>query len=179
MLDNQIIQLFLPIIRNGLIAAGYLGVAIKQMNQPTQQGVNTQPTVYYYKISDHRYGFRKSEDVWDDNIEKMVHTEIQDYETTFQINALVIQNPTTPNQYTASDLVNIVAQIMQSANTINTLTRNNVGIYKITDIRNPYFLDDRDRFEASPSFDFTLTHKQVSTSTNPVIQSFIPGIYPI
>lgn len=172
MTDNDLIKLFLPIIQNGLIADGYTGVVTKQANQPTQQGVNTGPTVYFYKISDHRYGFLRRDDVWNTDLMIMEHTESQQYETTFQISALVLQNPLNTNTYTASDLVNEVAAIMQSDKTRAILSAQNVGILRVTDIANPYFLDDRDQFEASPSFDFVLTHKQTRVTTDPVINSW-------
>lgn len=176
MKDNDLIQLFLPIINAGLVTLGYTGVVVKQTYEPTQQGVNTVPTVYFYKLFDHRYGFRKASDKWDEVNSEMVHTEEQKYETTFQISALVIQDPANIS-YTASDLVNDVAAIMQSVATINTLEAQGVGIYRVTEVRNPYFTDDKDRNEASPSFDFTLTHTQTIVSTVPVIETTEFGIY--
>jgi hypothetical protein len=164
MRDNQLIQVFLPIINAALVDRGYPEVATIAANQPTQQGINTGPTVYFYKIGDHRYGWVSKDYVYDELLDQMIHTEVQFYETTFQISALVLQDPNTPNQYTASDLVNEVAAILQSDATIETLYNNDVGILRISDITNGYFTDDRDTFEASPSFDFILTHRQTRQS---------------
>lgn len=172
MRDNDLARLFIPLINTGLTAVGFAGVSVVQSNQPTQQGTRTAPTVYYFKIGDYRYGFLKREDVWDADLDQMVHSEIQQYETTFQISGLVIQKPTNAYSYTASDLVNEVAAIMQSDLTRNTLMESNVGILRVGDVRNPYFADDKDRFEASPSFDFVLTHLQTRIIIDPVIDSF-------
>lgn len=172
MTDNDLIKLFLPIINAGLIVDNFTGVAVKQSNQPTQQGINTGPTVYITKIGNRRYGFLGREDVWDEINEIMVHTESQWYETTFQVSALVLQNVYNTDTYTASDLVNDVASIMQSDKTRNILMASNVGILRVTDVSNPYFVDDRDQFEASPSFTFTLTYRQDRISTNPMIESY-------
>lgn len=171
MRDNELIRLFLPIIRAGLDAVGMSDVVILSSYQPTQQSTLTTPTVYFYKIGDKRYGFLRRQDKWDEDTQTMVHTEEQQYETTFQISALVISKPTSPS-YTASDLVNEVSAILQSDVAINTLVANSVGILRVTDIRNPFFTDDRDRFEESPSFDFILTHKQTRITTSPVISSY-------
>lgn len=179
MLDNQLIQVFLPIIQNGLIADGFSGVDTIAANQPTQQGIPTGPTVYFYKIGDHRYGFLERTDAWDPINDVMVHTEVQLYETTFQISTLVIQNPETPNEYTASDLANEVAAIMQSDNTLNLLYNNGIAILRVRDISNPYFTDDKDIFEASPSFEFTLTHSQTRVSTSNPISKAVVNIYPV
>lgn len=178
MTDNELIRLFLPIIKNGLISDGFTNVAVKQFNQPTQQGINTAPTIYFSKILDHRYGYLRREDKWNEIKHQIDHIETQMYETTFQIMALVLQNPNNP-AYTASDLVNSVAAVMQSDLTLQILANSNVGILRITDIRNPYFKDDRDQFEASPSFDFTLTHRKTRLSTTPAAQPIEAEIYRI
>ena len=171
MQDNQLIELFLPIINAALLADGYQGVNTKQSYQPTIQGVNTGPTVYFYKISDRRYGFLRRTDVWDIDALEMVHSEVQQYTTTFQVSALVRQNPSNVNTYTASDLVNEVAAIMQSDSTRQQLRAKGVYILRVEDIANPYFSDDRDQFEASPSFDFTLTHDMIRVSTIQAVDS--------
>ena len=169
MLDNRLIQVFLPIIQSCLTADGYNGVNVIAANQPTQQGVPLSSTVTFYKISDHRYGFLGRFNNWNPSNLTMEHTEEQMYETMFQVSALVIQSPTTPNQYTASDLVNEVSAIMQSDNTLDMLYNNGIGILRITAVSNGYFNDDMDNFEASPSFDFTLTHTQTRLSTANVV----------
>ena len=170
--DNSLIQLFLPIINAGLIADGFTGVTVKQANQPTQQGIQTNPAIYFFKVGDKRYGYLGRLDEWDQVHSTMVHNESQYYESTWQVSALVLQNPTTPNQYTASDLVNEVASIMQSDMTRDILNQSGVGILRVMDLINPYFVDDRDNFEASPSFDFVLTYENIRPSTSPIISEF-------
>lgn len=179
MTDNELIKLFLPIIQNGLITGGFTGVVTQQSYQPTQEGVNTPPTVYFHKVDDYRYGFPSREEKWDDINQIMVHTEVQAYETTFQVSALVIQDPNITTSYTASDLVNYVAYIMQSAATVNALLVENVNVLRVTSVRNPYFSDEMHRWEANPSFDFTLTHLQTIISSVPSTDIIEPGIYPV
>ena len=176
--DNTLIQLFLPIIKAGLIADGFNNVVVQQANQPTQQGIPTAPTVYFYKTGNRRYGFLGRNDKWDAMSSTMVHHERQYYETSFRIQALVLQNVKTPS-YTASDLANEVACIMQSDNTLAVLNDQGVGILRITDIINPYFTDDRDNFEALPSFDFTLLYLNDRLSTTPIVDTYQYGIYPV
>lgn len=171
MLDNQLIAL----IRDTIIAqeqwAAISGTPIKQAFQPTMQGVNTCPTAYMHKVSDKRLGFVNRSDVWDNVKSVMVHTELQQYETTFQISALATQDPQKPCAYTASDILNLISAILQSSVTVQVLEAQGVGILRVMEVRNPYFLDDRQQNEASPSFDFTLTHKQIIISEVPIIQS--------
>jgi hypothetical protein len=168
--DNQIIQIFLPIIQNGLISDGFLNVTVKQSNQPTQQGIPTTPVVFFFKVHNKRFGYLGRYDKW--VVNQMHHNEIQYMEITFQVSSLVLQYPITPNQYTASDLVNEVASIMQSDNTRYILNNSGIGILRVQDVLNPYFVDDRDQFEASPSFDFTLVYKDDRLSTSPIISEY-------
>jgi len=52
---------------------------------------------------------------------------------------------------------------------------------RVTDVRNPFFEDDKTRFEANPNFDITLTHASPITLTVPPVDriegapSPIPG----
>jgi len=176
--DNMLIQLFLPIIQAGLIADGFNNVVTQQANQPTQQGIPTDPTVYFYKVSNKRYGFLGRFDQWDSNTSTMIHNERQYYETTFRIQALVLQSAKSPT-YTASDLANEVACIMQSDSTLKILNAAGVGILRVTDISNPYFTDDKDNFEALPSFEFTSLYLNDRVTTSPIFDDFQYGIFPV
>lgn len=171
MLDNALIKLVISTIIAQEAIAGIPNTPVKQAFQPTQQGVNTVPTAYLYKISDNRLGSRAITDKWNVDEQELVHTELQQYETMFQISALATQEPTNATQYTASDIINLIAYILQSESTIAAFNAKGVGILKIGTVRNPYFLNDKHRHEANPSFDFTLTHKQIVSSINGVIQS--------
>lgn len=177
--DNALIQIFYPIIKNGLTADGFTGVVVQQAAQPTMQGVPTAPTVYFYKVGMKRYGYVGRSDRWNSIDSDMDHTESQFYESTWRIQCMVTQNPTTPNQYTASDLADEVASIMQSSSTLDILNSSGIGILRITDIVNPYFMDDRDNYEAMPSFDFTLVYENERATVDPIISQFTAGIYPI
>lgn len=108
-----------------------------------------------------------------------VHTEMQQKESKFQVMGLVTLDPKKTNQLTASDIANLACYVMQSSPTIQTLEAQGVGMLKIPEIRNPYFLDDRQRFEASPSFDFTLTHKQPIITTTPIVTGTDLQIVPV
>jgi len=175
--DNQIIQIFLPIINAQLIIDGFTNVSVKQSNQPTMQGINKNPTIYFYKLANKRYGFLGRKDVWDAASLQMVHTESQYIESTWTMQSLVLQSPATPNQYTASDLANEAAWIMQSDKTRDILNTNGIGILRVTDLSNAYFTDDRDNFEAAPSFDFTLIYLNTRASENIHFDKYRTEIY--
>jgi len=90
----------------------------------------------------------------------MEHIETQFYETTFQVAAWSIQDPSILDSVTASDLANIVAGIMQSDSARLTLADNDIGILRVTDVTNPYFVDEKDATRRHRHL-ITLTHRQV------------------
>lgn len=160
MTDNQLIQLFLPIIRTGLIAQGYPDVIVKQSYQPTLQGANTGATVYFYKSNeDTLFGFPAKVQVND------VLTTTQQYFSKFRVMAWVKQNPATPAAYTASDLLNVVAGVIQDSPSIQTLIAAGVGILEVDNTQNPIFVDDMDEFEYASWFEFTLTYSRQTVTT--------------
>ena len=169
--DNALIAPVIALIKSGLTANGFTSVAVKQSYQPTQQGAESGSAVYLHKLGDKRYGFTGRRDAYDVPNSQMVHTETQFYETMFQVNALSIQTPTDTASKTASDILNMVAAILQSDTAIASLRAQGIGILRVTGITNTIFVDDKDRHESSPSFDFTLTHEQAIVSTAEVVQT--------
>ena len=177
MTTDQLIQLFIPIIQTGLTNAGFTSTQILQSFQPTDLGAFDGSVVYFYKLGDYRYGFSQMEAYWDTNTSQMIESEVQRYETSFQITAW--NGVPSLTQNVTSDIINTVAATLQSQYCVTTLEAAGVGILRVTNIRNENFVDDRDRFNFAPSFDFTLTHKVLNTSVIQPSSEFIPGIYPI
>lgn len=171
MTDNQLFALLFPAINNGLFARGITGVTVMQGEQPTRQGAPTAPTVYLTKLPDVPVGHTKRDSVWDREASVMRHVEEQVYETSFQVTAWAIQNPTNLTALTAADLAKAVRAIMQSSVVLDLLNAAGVGILRINEIRNTPFVDDKARNEYSPSFDFTLTHTDRFVSTDLVIET--------
>lgn len=170
--DNDVIRVFLPLLNAALAASAFAPVTVVQSYQPTQQGVESDPQVYFFKVGHKRYGFLGRIDQWNEVDQQMEHIESQWIESQWQISALIRQNPATPNQFTAADLVNEVAAIFQSDTIRLALLNEGIGILRIENVSNPYFVDDYENFEASPSFTFTLTYKNTRTTLNPVISEF-------
>lgn len=169
MLDNELFIKVVAILNAGYAKFPYVpNPVVQQKYQPTQEGIPSAPTVFIYKIGDNRLGSSRKNSCWNREKSAEIHTEIQVYETTFQISALVTQDPANPDAYTASDVVNFGAYIMQSAATVADLQALGIGIYRIGEIRNSYFSDDRERYEASPSMDFTLVHTQIIVTATPI-----------
>ena len=152
---------------------GSIILAFKQAFQPIQQGVNTAPTVYMFKLGDELVGAPYRAHLWNPNTNTIVYTETQKYMTSFQISCLATQDPSNVNSYTASDIANFARYVLQCLGTITALEAQGIGILRVGQVRNPTFIDDRERWEYSPNFDIVLTHDQVITLTQPIINETV------
>lgn len=157
---------------------GAPGVLVQQSYQPTQQGVAVKPTAFLELIAQVRVGQPLREDFVDDD-DNLIHRETQQMITRFQVSALATQDPASVTQLTAGDIVNSIAMILQNSQTVATLEAQGCGVLLDFTHRNPKFMDDRGRFEASPSFDFGITHKLIVTRAQHVLQSTELDIYMI
>lgn len=146
-------------------------VVIKQGNQPLIVGRPVSGALVLLSNQPmRRYGSLARLDVWDGGAGVMRHFETQQMECTFQCGGLLQTVPTTPATtpgFTAGDLVLAASQALQSDVGLQALQDAGVAVYRITDVRQPAFKDDRDEFEYSPSFDFTLTFANEYASETP------------
>jgi len=179
LLDNDIYKNIKKVLDDGFAALGMTGIIVKQRYQPTKQGTPIQNMVTFFKLPNVLVGSPQASDEWDHVNSIMVNKQIQAIETTLQIGAQVLIDPAKPSPFTASDLVTSAAMILQSQDTITKFVALGLGVQKIRGIRNPYFLDDRDQFEADPSFDFTVSHEQVIIRSSPVVQTETFDLYRI
>ena len=153
------------------------GIPVYQSYQPTQQGVPLGPCAFLEIIGHERVGQPARTDFYDVPNSREVHTETQVMVTKFQLSALATQSTKRLTQYTAADIINLIGMILQNSTTVETLQAAGCGILLGRDTRNPKFIDDRGRFEASPSLDFSITHKMIVTKIIPVLQSTEIDIY--
>lgn len=191
MTEKQLFQLICDLLSAGFVLAGFnvtdpanaKYVDIRQGEQPTITGRPKGMAVLLTSLHDHRYGWVQRKDEWDADQQKMIHTEAQKMESTFQLSTLAPQNPQSPTfvtDPTAADLAYRASAILQSSATLAALKTAKVGIYRITEIRKPNFMEnDRDQFEQSPSFDFTLNYTNTDTTEGPVITKYDLEIDPV
>ena len=174
--DNEVLMVVIGILITGLPAIGIRGVSVKQSYQPRKTGTETGPAVYLHKISAARYGFPGKKDVFNTETQDFDHIETIWRTPTWQVDALSIQDPTNLTQLTASDIVEATADVLQQSSTRTTLLNSNIGIERITDIREGYFADEYSRYEQRPSFDFTLTYRREFSSTVPDVTDHILNV---
>jgi hypothetical protein len=166
MTDNQLFTLVRGILLAQLPTRGLDGWKVARKFQPLQNGANAAPTVYVFKVADKRHGSPQQRAGWNPDTLTMDKVESQQMETTFQA-SIEMDEGTDANALTPSDAANEVAAIMQSDEALAALQAQGVGILRIGAVLNPYNVNDRNRFDANPSFDFVLTYRRARTATTP------------
>ncbi len=175
MLDYDLIDIIRPAIVDLVNTKFNQTIDFKAGFQPDKVGTNLGATAYWYSLPTKRYGSPLRDSYWDNDNQVMRYTEKQTIETNLQINTLVKQDVNNLT-ITANDLANMVAFVMQSTDFLDILRSNNLCIYRITEVRNPYFNSDNDGYEDNPSFDVTFQHEQTITSDIPIIETFEENI---
>lgn len=168
--DNEVLIVLIKLLRNNL------PYKILQKYQPHQQGTPSEPFLTIYKIFSKRYGYPENRSVYDETNDEFITTRSQWTEATFQLGGKAVQDPADIDSLTSSDIVQMASDVLQSPETRQTLLQSEIGILRIQDIRHLYFVDDRDRHEQDPSFDFVLTYKRVSQLITPAVTTFDTAI---
>ncbi len=189
MTENQLFTLAIVTLQAGFAARGITGIKVRQGYQPRITGTPTAPFLCLHNIGIHRYGWTGKKDVLvasppfvgtlsGGDVEvispltpPLKHQEKQYYEWAFQCDAQVPVAPAPGPlpDLVASDYVRMAASIFASDAGLVQLRAGGCGLERITEIRTPFYKDDSDQFQASPSFDVTLTFLQVDESTTPVL----------
>lgn len=162
MTDNEVIAKIIELL-NAKFAiwpypVGYGPVEVQQKQQPTKQGIPSAPAIFVEKLFDHRYGWVAVLQEETSDPTKLLETENQLYNTTFQISALALQDPSRIDLPTASDLCSDACAILQSRYALQEFTAAKIAVFRVSDVQNNYVTDDQDRQEAEPSFDIVLSY---------------------
>lgn len=175
MTDNQLIEVLATALEAASANAGW-NYGVVQKDEPTTQGTPTAPTIFFEKLFDVAYGWAHTENTPNIPAKTFAETDTQVYETHFQISALVIQDPNDLTIPTASDVCNYMKQYLAHRTITAQFAAQGLGVLKVSEVRNPYFLDDRNMFEANPSFDIVFTHSRSITITIPGVDKIVGAI---
>lgn len=167
MLEQPLIDL----VRATLLAELPSGIKVLQKNNPVSVGASSTPTVYTEVIiPGRRVGWLSRQDRVRMDLTEFDHEELQWLETTLQISALVTL---VDGQPSASDLCQMAADILQGDAGMAVLAAQRVRPLRVDTSRTVHFVNDRQQYEANPSFDIVLSHVQIRASTTPVVDAFV------
>ena len=69
--------------------------------------------------------------------------------------------------------------ILNSFPTVRILAQSNLGVLRIDPVQNPYFVDDKVRFEALPNFEVGITYTREITQITNIIDDITGNLYPL
>jgi hypothetical protein len=176
--DNELKILVAGLLEEAVAASGWTYPVI-QKNQPHQEGMPEGPSVFFEKLFSTQYGFAKSDYSYVPAEDVFKEKESQWFQTTFQISSFIQEDPKDITLPTAADITERLRMLIGSRATVRKLKIANVGMYRVTEVRNPYFEDDKLRFEAYPSFDIVLTHIRSIENDIGVVRSAEIEVYPV
>lgn len=159
MRKKELVALIRTQLLAGLARYGVTDIPVKQGYQPTTQGRVTR-CVYFWLLSDTPEGWQYRERATDPVTLELRTKETQIIASSFQVGALIPDDPTNDAQLTAKDITVLCRQVVQSQPFVIALGKQGVGVRRASDIRNPQFVNEQSQYEYQPSFDFTVTHKQ-------------------
>lgn len=162
MLDNALSEL---IVNSLKVLAN-----VVQNPQPTTQGHATAPTIYFQHLFDNRVGRPKVRLEWNESTHQFDEIEDAYVESNYQISAVA---PTTSavSASTSFDLASNAVAVLQSQKFIRQLAGIGMGIQRVSQVRNPYFVDDNKRNVPMPSFDIVFSHNRILVNGVPEIKS--------
>ena len=178
MTNNEVWIILIGVIEIGLTDMS-INASVQQDYQPTQQGAPSSPFVALHNITNNRYGFKKNKTVYDADDDNLKQTQGVVMQRTYQVSAYAIEDPSDDEAVTAYDIVESVSSIMQSEKTQDALLANGISIFRVTDIRSPFFTDDKDRNEAAPSFDFVISYSQETITVANEVSTFEEDIHSV
>lgn len=143
------------------------GLAIVQGYQPTTQGTPDGPHLTLWNVGDVDYGFPDRREIWNDAAQVFDYYEVQVRETTFQINATVPN--LAPGDRMPSEWLALTRTHLRSSAVLAELRTAGLSILRPRDVRSIPSLRDNDQHEVAQSFDVTVRHSDILTSTTPAV----------
>jgi len=143
------------------------GFIVIQKHNLTQEGIPAAPTVFFEKLFDDAYGWPMTKRTPDAENKIFTDVTMQLWEATFQISAMVRQVETDLALPSASDVAQHLKMFLQTPTVMRRLRAMGIGLLRVTNVRNPYFQDDRNQIEANPNFDLVVTYNRTISMTTP------------
>lgn len=166
--ENEIWKDLIALINTALEECEITGWTVRQANQQFKVAPN-RPVISISRVSSNRYGFQGRRDKVVNNLPE--HEEIYYQQLRFQITFLK-KRVTDPTELTSSDVANELATWLMSVKGLKETRALGFMPLRVTDIREPAFVDDSDDFEKSPNFDFLLYLRQNKVSKENAVDAW-------
>lgn len=163
--DQQLIALIMSSFITSLTEYGFADPTVVQSFQSDHQGENIGSAWYIHRLTNHKYGNTGRKQTLNNVTNLFEVKETRILERKFQVTALRKQDNADWDADDAFDMAEVGAAAIESETFTSLLRAQGVSIYKITDVRAPYFQDASDENQLSPNFDFTVIYSREHNRT--------------
>lgn len=160
------------ILLNLMAAHGRSHYRVLAEYQPTAQG-RDHSAVYFFRVSDARHGWQQRKYSYPATAPQGSAVESQILLSTFQFGAYTMPD----DAFAAVDLLEFISMLINSAAFVDAARAQGIGVQRITNVRTPYFRNENDRFEPSPSFDVVFSHKSTISPQTPFLDTLAPTVH--
>lgn len=167
MTEKDVIDSFAGLLDRAVSSAGF-SIPVIQLQQPTQQARTDAGAVYFSVLHDDLYGWPGAKLEYNSVKDNFTQTETQHTILNLQVSVLLPQIP-EESTMTPKDLAKILAARINSRNYRRLMQADKYLAMRITSIRQPWQENDREQFEAMPSFDVQLAYDYSITEEVPRI----------
>lgn len=174
MTDSELIQLFANELE-AIVEQQDYNLPVAQLNQPHQQALTSEGAIYFTFLFDHKHGWQTHKTTFNSSRDSFDETSTQHVESRVQISVLQEEEPGVIKR-TAKDIAHDLSMRMATPAAVKRFRLKNVGILRITDVQNPAFVDDKERYERFPSFDVVFTHNRTVTDDVPKVSDIVGDI---
>lgn len=150
-------------------------VQIRRGFQPTQQRTPEGFFAFIFQTNNKRYGWQGSNDEYNSGDSVMEHSERYIINKFLQISTQAITKVDAVT--TAGDVAESIAAYLQSQVFVERLLEQEIEILRITEVRHPHFVNDADRYEGDPSFDFVISYTQVTQTEGVAVDNITGNLY--
>lgn len=183
MTNNQFMALVRGVLRRGLELQGVANVRILQNYQGKKTSAPETPCLVFHRVDDQpRHWQYRHTAITDVANRKITQTEYQNFETTFQVNALVPRvapEDEDINDVSAEDLLRVAHMLLQGQLMLDVCKKAGVGILHVSTFTPNWVQDEHDNWEAEPSFNIVIATKQELKWEVPAVDMFDYKIYPV
>lgn len=170
---TEVWEIIIPFLKtNARLYTGLPDLDVRQNFQPIQSGAPSPASLALHIIHTHRYGMAERRDNLVTSTGTFISGMTQKVFVTFQATALYTPKDPDTATLSAFDVASIGANVLQTDEAIKYWRDNGINIFKITDIRSPYFIDERHQNEQAPNFDFVLAYEQNLNAVIPAVDGF-------
>jgi hypothetical protein len=158
--ENTLWEALLPLV--GRAAAAFPDLLVKRAYQPSTQSDGDAPRLLLHRVSSRRYGAqgqRLLRDHRPDGSLRIRERSIWRNEDVYQAVALVNRGP-QDSGYTARDVLEHLAEHLQSRAALATLRAAGLGILRIGEVTETPYEDEADVYRFSVGLKFTITYRQ-------------------